>query len=89
MVKPGLYRHWKTGEYYRVLMEAVMDGSRETCVVYVPLYKNGMPTVRTMKDFEAVVAADKNHLVPGLHYEACEGGEVTVRRFTLFEESLK
>lgn len=49
-VEPGVYQHYK-GKFYRVLMLGVIDGSREPAVIYVPLWGDGEPTVRTVKDF--------------------------------------
>lgn len=62
MIKPGLYKHWK-GMFYRVVMpEVALDdsvmGHRIFAVVYVPLYGDGQPCIRTVANFTEHINQD-------------------------------
>lgn len=57
-IQPGVYEHFK-GNRYRVIGEVALDesvtGARIAGVLYVPLYGEGEPTVRTFGNFTEVL----------------------------------
>lgn len=57
MMKLGVYKHWG-GNFYRAILLSERDGDREPLVTYVPLYGNGVPTTRTVKEFKERIKKD-------------------------------
>lgn len=53
MVSPGIYKHFKTGNLYKVLGVAKHSETLEDVVVYEALYENNVSTlwVRPLKIF--------------------------------------
>lgn len=53
MVNPGIYKHYKTGNLYKVLGVAKHSETLEDVVVYEALYENNVSTlwVRPLKMF--------------------------------------
>lgn len=59
LIRLGIYKHFKGHTYEVICASIVMDGTREPCVVYRPLYGDKKLTVRTLANFtETVTTAD-------------------------------
>jgi hypothetical protein len=56
-MKLGVYKHWG-GKYYRAILLSERDGDRELLVTYIPLYGNGVPATRTVKEFNEDIDRD-------------------------------
>ena len=81
--RTGTYRHYKSGDLYRVLaLGHDANDEDRTVVVYEPLYERGGPplAVRTREDFLAWVDPTSRATVD-------EGTPGAVRRFTFVAES--
>lgn len=72
MARPGIYRHYKGG-FYEVVDTAEMDGSRESMVIYRPLYviagHFGHLTVRKTSEFHEKVSLHIDTDSPGVDRE--------------------
>jgi hypothetical protein len=78
----GTYRHYKSGDRYRVLgLGHDANDENRTVVVYEPLYERSGPhfAVRTVEDFTAWVDPSTRDTVD-------EGTPGAVRRFTFVAE---
>lgn len=70
-MKPGIYKHYKSDDEYKILAEAIYENTEEPVVVYQAQYGDKKVFVRPITQFEELVEWEGN----------------TVPRFTFIREA--